>query len=704
MSNKKRKRAALPENCQLIVSGVSGYGDLMAKTVDPKDNPAEYKIYIVENKKIKPALQEGDRFIARLSRKKETVWAKPLTRTAVAGAEEEKVYGIIEEREHKFYLKSADKKSRMDYLLDCLGKAKVGDFVSVVLCGDRKFKQARVLKTFGPFDVHKSTEILILEKYGIPIEFPPAVLKESAARPPYDMAGRWDITSLPLVTIDGDDSKDFDDAVYARRLEDGFELIVAIADVAFYVPPCSELDREAYKRGNSVYLPNMVIPMLPEILSNDLCSLRPKAERPCLACRMEIDKEGNLRTYEFRRAVMKSAARLTYREVQEAIDGKFNPVTSDLFNTVLQPVYEAYFALDKARKRRGALELSPTEITVKVGKNGMIQSIAPAEHYTSHQIIEEFMIAANVAAAKMLQKSKLPVMYRIHDKPLEEKVKELVPLMHNLHLKLPDYPALKPAHLNHIIEECSKRNLGSGISDMILHLQCQAKYSPENIGHFGLGLSDYVHFTSPIRRYADLLIHRALIRALDMPGAGALETTATVDLFKQIGEHLCNTERRAVSAERDTVSRFLSAYLEPSIGSDFEVKISGLTNAGIFVCIENLGAEGLVPMASLPDDDYDLVDGGNELFGRCTKRSFVFGDTIKARLMEAAPITGGLIFNFVDENDGLDYYKKGRGGKSPSRRTSSIKEDKLSLPRRERKNKIKKANRSKKAKKEKIAE
>lgn len=694
MTKKNKKSSALPETCQLEVWGTSGYGDLMARTVDPQDNPADHKIYVIENKKIKPALQVGDRFIARLSRKNDAVWAKPLARTAVAGAEEEKLYGIIEEREHKFYLKSADKKSRMDYLLDSLGKAKVGDFVSVVLCGDRKFKQARILKSFGPFNVHKSTEFLILEKYGIPIDFPAAVAKECARCPQYHFDGRWDITTLPLVTIDGDDSKDFDDAVYARRLPDGFELIVAIADVAFYVRPLSELDREAYKRGNSVYLPNLVIPMLPEVLSNDLCSLRPKVNRPCLACRIEIDREGNLRTYEFRRAVMKSAARLTYREVQEAIDGKLNPLTADLFKTVLQPLYEAYFALNKARKRRGALELSPIEIKVKVDKNGNIQSIAPAEHYTAHEIIEEFMIAANVAAAKTLQKSKLPVMYRIHEKPQEEKLKDLTPLLNILHLKLPDYPALQPGHLNHIIEECSKRSLGNGISDMVLRLQCQAKYSPENIGHFGLGLHDYVHFTSPIRRYADLLIHRALIKALEMPEEGKLEDDATIELFKETGEHLCVTERRAVSAERDTVSRFLSAYLEPSIGSDFEVKITGLTTAGIFVCIENLGAEGLIPMRSLPDDNYELTESGSEMCGRLSKRSFTFGEQIKARLMEASPITGGLIFNFVDENEGLDYYKKGRGGTAVA--LQARKPKKSSAPRKERKAKIKKTNRRKK--------
>ncbi len=377
---------------------------------------------------------------------------------------------------------------------------------------------------------------------------------------------------------------------------------------------------------------------------------------------MKIDRSGNLKSYEFKRAVIKSAARLTYREVQDAFDGRFNAQTSGLFTTVIQPLYEAYFALDKARKKRGALELDVPEVKIKVGKDGLIQSVSKAEHYASHSLVEEFMINANVAAARVLAAQNLPVMYRVHEKPLKEKLDEIEPLLRSLRLKLPEQPALKPAHFNRLLEACAGKGWSAGIGNLILRLQAQARYSPEHLGHFGLGLADYAHFTSPIRRYADLLIHRALIKAYNMPDGGGLEDNADRGLFEQIGEHISATERQAVCAERETVARFLSAYMQPALGSDFDVKISGLTSAGIFAAVESLGAEGLIPIRTLPDDDYQLRNCGFELFGTRSGRTFMFGDVIRARLTEASPVTGGLIFKYVDEHDGVDYFEKGSRG------------------------------------------
>lgn len=695
---KEKKSATLPENCLLEIYGTSGYGDLMAKTVESNDNPHDYKIYVLENKKIKPALQTGDRFLAKLIYKKSTWFAKPLARTAMAGSEPEKVYGIIELRNGKYYLRPSEKNAYKEYLLDNIGKSKAGDFVSIMLVGERRFKDAKIVKNFGPFDLNKATAALILEKYNIPDVFPEKALREAEKSPEFHKSARLDITHIPLVTIDGDESKDFDDAVYACRTENGFDLIVAIADVSYYVQDFSELDREAYKRGNSVYLPNLVVPMLPEKLSNDLCSLRPKVERACIACFMNIDKNGVLQSYDFKRAVMKSAARLTYREVQDAFDGKFNDTTMPLFKSVIQPLYEAYFVMDKARKKRGALEIEPNEIEIKVDKNGLIKSVVKADDFISHHLIEEFMVAANVAAARALGKTGMPVMYRVHEKPVEDKLKEIEPLLHNLHMKLPEQPALKPEHFNNILRVCKEKGYAAGISDLILRLQCQAKYSPHNLGHFGLALTDYVHFTSPIRRYSDLLIHRALVNAYQMEEGGGLDKNATAKLFEEIGEHLCGTERRAVNAERDITARFLSAYLEPSIGSDFEVKITGLTTAGIFVQIESLGAEGLIPMRTLPDDNYVLENGGSELKGSVNGRSFIMGDKIKARLQEASPITGGLIFKFVDETEGVDYYEKGGRGFFRVNKRPDKKTNKEKAPKPERRKKLKEKNKTQKDK------
>lgn len=673
------------ESPLLEIYALGNHGDLIARQVGGKDSGA--RIYVSENKRIKPALEIGDRFIARIVSSKGTLWAKPIARTSKSNGDAcaEKVFGVVEKRGDKFFLKSSEKNSRMDYLLDDLAKAKEGDFVAVMLVGERKFKNAKIIKNYGKFDVNKAVSCLILDKYEIIQEFPEKTLQEAAHCPEFSKSGREDLTNIPLVTIDGDDSKDFDDAVYAKKTENGFELIVAIADVAFYVRHLSELDREAYRRGNSVYLPNMVVPMLPEALSNDLCSLKPKVERAAIACFMTIDKNGKLKSYEFKRAVIKSVARLTYAEVQNAFDGKPSSQTTPLFKTVIQPLYEAYYALDKAKKKRGALELDIPEVKIKMDKDGKIQSVSKAEHYTSHSVVEEFMINANVAAAKVLGAQDLPVMYRVHEKPIEEKLKDIEPLLHDLGLKLPEQPALKPEHFNKILALCAEKGYSAGICNLILRLQAQAKYCPDRLGHFGLGLTDYAHFTSPIRRYADLLIHRAIIKAYHMPDGGELEEGADKELFTQIGEHLSVTERKAVSAERDTVSRFLSAYLEPSVGSDFDVKISGLSTAGIFVAIENLGAEGLIPMRSLPDDNYQLVSCNSELSGANTGRTFGFGDILKARLVEASPITGGLIFKFVDENEGVDYYEKGnRGGfgsfKKPEKSIKNKKTDKVKEP------------------------
>lgn len=687
--NKKKSSDFLPESCLLEICGVSGYGDLMAATVNPADNPREYKIYVLENKKIKPALAEGDRFIAKLSRKNDTWWARPVARTMTAAMMPEQIYGVVIEKNGLFYLRSAEKNFRMDYLLDKPENSRIGDFVKAVLSGEKRFKRVKIVKNYGRFDIADSTEQLILEKYKINDVFPNAVIKEASRCPQYHLQGREDLTTLPLVTIDGDDSKDFDDAVYAEKTPCGFRLIVAIADVACYVRPGSELDREAYRRGNSVYLPGMVIPMLPEALSNDLCSLRPGEKRPCLACLMDIDNDGNICCFDFKRAVIKSAARLTYREVQNAFEGKPSLRIQGLFKTVIQPLYEAYFALGKARKKRGTLELEPTEISVKLDGDGHILSLEPAEHFTSHEIIEEFMIAANVSAAKRLEQTGLPIMFRIHDKPQEEKLKDIEPLLHGLHLKLPDYPALRPEHFNRILEECRRHNLGKGINNLVLRLQCQAKYSPENIGHFGLALSDYVHFTSPIRRYADLLIHRALIKGCGMPDGGELENGADVPLFKEIGEHLCCTERTAVQAERDTLSRYLAAYLEPSIGAKFETKITGLTSAGIFVAIDNLGAEGLIPMRTLPSDKYQFLSGGNEMVGVRTGRRFMTGEQLTACLTEASPVNGTLTFKLVEDNENevcSDCEKQS----SPKK---TFRKNKRKLPKKERKKKIKQNNR-----------
>ncbi len=628
-----------------------------------------------------PALTVGDEFLGKFKKNSSGCFVKPVARlSGPTAVSRENIFGVVERQNHICTVIPIERGAK-PCLLGANKTLKNGDLVEIELTAGGKKREAALIKNYGPFTMERLNEILIAQKYKLPHVFDRDTLNECRRFDNFENNDRINLVHLPLVTIDGDDSRDFDDAVYAARTKEGFDIIVAIADVSFYVRPGSCLDREACRRGNSVYLPQTVIPMLPEILSNDLCSLNPGVQRPVLACLMQIDREGNLLRWEFKRAVIKSAARLTYKEVEAAINGSFNTQTKKLFTKVLQPLYEAYFAFEKARRRRGTLELETTEIKIRFAKDGTIQTVEKQQLLTSHKIIEEFMIAANVAAARRLQQSKLPVMYRVHERPAEEKLKEIKPLLETLKLKLPDYNTLKPQHFNRLLELCRQKGNASGIDDLILRLQCQARYAPENIGHFGLGLNEYVHFTSPIRRYADLLIHRALLNACRIEEAN--ESLPSPRAFNETAEHLCITERNAVAAERDLTARYLSLYLKPLVGTDFEVKVSGLSNAGIFVRIDNLGAEGLIPMRSLPRDYYQLLDAGSCLRGIEGKQKFRLGQSLTATLVEATPVTGGLIFRYLPEPDVSP--QKPKTKKVSSKRSKSRKSLKTSSRKKERK-------------------
>jgi ribonuclease R len=641
-------------------------GDLIAFPIKWEGKKKKPNITVISNTRIKPALTIGDKVLAKCFYKRGSLYAKPISKIAqLDDSNATYIRGVLHKENGEYTLNPEDKKGHEKYIItpDSVGESKNGDFVKVQIANSesvRRIKQAIIVKNYGKFNLIKATELLAAEKYEIPMEFPKIVTEEAENSPEYNTKDRIDLTHTPLVTIDGEDAKDFDDAIYAKELENGgFELIVAIADVSFYVKPFTELDREAYKRGNSVYFPNMVIPMLPEHLSNGLCSLNPKEERPCISAHITIDKQGKIVNYKFNRSIMKSAARLTYREVENALKGENSKNIAPIFHTVVKPLHKAFKILKNARDKRGALNIETDEVKVKIGKKGQITNIALAERFLSHQIVEEFMITANVAAAKQLQKVKMPVMYRIHEKPLGEKIKAIEPMLLTMGMKIPKETELTPFHLNRILEKCKLDGM-IGIDDIILRLQCQAKYSPHNIGHFGLALKNYAHFTSPIRRYSDLLVHRALVKGLGLPDGGELPDIATEETFEDVAEHICVTERRAISAERDIIARFISSYLQPAIGVDFEVKITGMADAGMFAKIPNLGAEGFIPMSSLPDDFYSINEAKNVLYGKNANREFKLGQDIKARLMEASPISGGLIFKYIDPKMGIDYFEKSK--------------------------------------------
>jgi ribonuclease R len=468
---------------------------------------------------------------------------------------------------------------------------------------------------------------------------------------------RRDLRDLDLVTIDGEDARDFDDAVWAepdrtKGNPGGYRIVVAIADVAHYVRQDSALDREARERGNSVYFPDRVIPMLPEALSNDLCSLRPDEERACFAVLMRIDAQGRLIEKTFRRALMRSRARLTYAQVQAARDGMPDALTAPLMEAVIGPLYGAYEVLAAARRRRGAIDLDLPERRAIVDAEGRLIGIGRRQRQASNMLIEELMILANVAAATLLEEKGQPGLYRVHDKPDSAKLAVLADYLERIGVPW-SRTTKKPGDFTELLERLSDHALKESAAGFVLRCQAQAVYSPANIGHFGLNLRRYAHFTSPIRRYSDLVVHRAIVRILGAGGDG-LDGGATVEALGELGRHLSMTERRAMEAERGALERLTALYLAGSRGALLEGKITGVQRFGLFVTLDESGAEGLVPVSTLGDDIFAHDERHHALVGQRQGESFGLGDTVTVEIVEADAVTGSLIFR-------IDEHQRGHG-------------------------------------------
>jgi ribonuclease R len=528
-----------------------------------------------------------------------------------------------------------------------------GDLVAVEVSRQARFglPVARVKERLGSLAGEKAVSLIAIQSHEIPSVFGREALAEAQAARPASLAGREDWRQVPLVTIDPIDAKDHDDAVFGRLDPDlnnrgGFVIDVAIADVAHYVRPGSALDREALARGNSVYFPDQVVPMLPERISNDLCSLVPNQDRAALAVRMVIGADGRKRSHAFHRIMMRSAARLSYPQAQDAIDGRPDQVTSPILDTVLRPLYAAYRALKSARDARDPLDLDLPERKILLKPDGTVDRVVTPERLDAHRLIEEFMILANVAAAETLERAHTPLIYRVHDEPAPEKIEALREFLHSLDISLPRGGTLATSHFNGVLGHVKGRDVEELVNQVVLRTQSQAEYTAENYGHFGLNLRRYAHFTSPIRRYADLVVHRALIRALKL-GSDGLPAAADGQSLGEIAARISAAERRAMTAERETADRLIAHFLADRIGATFEGRISGVTRAGLFVKLDGTGADGFVPARLIGGEYFRYYEARHALIGDTTGETYRLGDRVSIRLAEAAPVAGALRFELL---------------------------------------------------------
>jgi ribonuclease R len=680
LGNRKgfKQRGELPPVAVLEIVARDADGELVAEPAVWEAGEGERPRVLVRagrgsTRSSEPALGQGDRILARLTRLEESdvfgyrYEAEPIKRLP---KEKRRQLGIFRTRaKGGGIIDPIDRKDLKEWPIapGDEGDAADGDLVRFDLARDHRFgvPQARVVESLGNPTDQRKISLIAVHAHGIPDEFPHAVLSEVETLEAPKLAGRTDLRSLDLLTIDPIDARDHDDAVHAAPDADaanrgGWIVHVAIADVAHYVRPRTRLDREALMRGNSVYFPDRVVPMLPERISNDLCSLREHEERPCLAVRMVFDRHGNKKSHVFLRAMMRSAAKLSYEEAQAAIDGRPTPRTTPLLEGALRPLWAAYAALAAARDRRDPLDLDLPERKIVMDKQGRVECVVTPERLTAHRLIEEFMIQANVAAAEALEAKRAPVIYRVHDAPSKEKLLALRDFLDSLELKLPGAGTLRAGDFNKVLARAKTLPVADLVNEVVLRSQSQAVYAPDNIGHFGLTLGRYAHFTSPIRRYADLVVHRSLVRALGL-GAGGLED-AEAGRLKDTAQSISDAERRAMSAERETADRLIAGYLADRVGAEFAARISGVSRSGLFVRLADTGADGFVPAATIGDDYYRHHEDTHAMIGDRTGEAYRLGDQVRVRLIEAIPTAGALRFEMLSPG------KRGEGPASKGKR------------------------------------
>ena len=610
-----------------------------------------------------PAL--GDRVLVRLEKLETGETEAKLVKKL--GQSLHRILGVVRKSKGEARVEPVDRrvKDSLILLTEDAKAAREGDLVLVQPFGSqgggqhRRFgpKPAKLLETVGREDEPRAASLIAIHAHSIPTGFSDAAEAEAEAAAPPTLEGREDLRAVPLITIDPEDARDHDDAVFAEpdadpKNEGGWIVWVAIADVAAYVRPGSTLDKEAWTKANSVYFPDRVEPMLPERLSAGLCSLREKEERATLAVRMVFGADGRKRGHSFVRGLMRSAAKLSYGEAQAAIDGAANDKTGPLLEPILKPLWAAYTAVSKARDIRSPLDIDSPERRIVMNPAGEVASISKRERLDAHRLIEEFMIQANVCAAETLEQKRSPLIYRIHDAPSQEKLFNLGDFLSTIDLPWNKGEPPRTDRFNRLLTETRQGPHAEIVNEVVLRTQMQAQYSPDNIGHFGLNLARYAHFTSPIRRYADLIVHRALIRALKLGDDGL--TDNEIARLEATADHITAAERAAMAAERDATDRYVAAFLKDRVGAEFSGRITGVTRFGLFIRLDETGADGLAPVSSLGSEYFVHDDRAHALIGERSGRRYRLGAKVEVRLVEATPITGGLLFEMLSEAEPPD--------------------------------------------------
>jgi ribonuclease R len=656
LSKRQRKlidRSALPPVTVLEIIGTDKDGEAFAEPVEWDERQAGKppKVVIEGGEK---APRKGDRVLAKIQASRDGRYKFRAKVIKALSDRSNKVLGVYRVTPGLgARIVPVDKKARneLQVMKGDENGAVNGELVEAEITRDRGrgLPSARVRERLGDLNNQRNISLIAIHHHGIPNEFPERVLRESETLKPFSREGRSDLRDVPLLTIDPRDARDHDDAVWGEIDEKtgGANIIVAIADVAAYVRPGTALDREARIRGNSVYFPDRVVPMLPERISNDLCSLREKEERPALACFMSFDKAGRKTKHRFERVIMRSAAKLAYEEAQAAIDGRTNDKTEPLLERVLKPLWAAYAILLKGRNAREPLELDLPERKLILDAHGLIERVVTPERLDAHKLVEEFMIQANVAAAEELENRKTPLIFRVHEQPSEEKVRALAEFLRTVNMALPLGQVMRPKHFNKLLKDVEGKDYQHVVNEVVLRTQAQAVYSPANKGHFGLSLRRYAHFTSPIRRYADLIVHRALVSALDFGNDGL--STEDIAKLNDTAEMISDAERRAMAAERETIDRLIAAHLSKQTGAVFRGRIGGVVSAGLFVKLDDSGADGFVPVTTLGREYYVYDKARHALIGERSGDTYQLGDRLEVRLVEATPVSGGMRFEVVSE-------------------------------------------------------